>query len=69
VAPPEAVHRISQEADEVICLETPPVLYAIGYHFRDFSPVSDDDVIAVLRDTRAAHAEVGAGRSPGGSGS
>ena len=64
VAPPEAVRRISQEADEVVCLETPQVLYGIGCHFRDFSPVSDGDVIAVLRAARAPHAVARADWSP-----
>jgi predicted phosphoribosyltransferase len=61
VASPEALQRISVEADQVVCLETPPVLYAIGYHFRDFSPVTDDDVVAVLRDAPTARAAARAG--------
>jgi predicted phosphoribosyltransferase len=40
VASAEALRLIRQEADEVVCLETPAILYAIGYHFRDFSQVS-----------------------------
>lgn len=51
VASPEALARIRPEADEVVCLDTPAALYAIGLHFRDFSQVSDEDVVAVLRDT------------------
>jgi predicted phosphoribosyltransferase len=52
VASAEAVRLIGREADEVVCLETPAILYAIGYHFRDFSQVSDDDVVATLREAR-----------------
>ena len=52
VASTEALRLIRQEADEVVCLETPAFLYAIGYHFRDFSQVSDDDVVATLREAR-----------------
>ena len=52
VAAPDALRLISHEADEVVCLETPDVLYAIGYFFRDFAQVSDDEVIATLRDAR-----------------
>jgi putative phosphoribosyl transferase len=52
VSSPEILRRISQEADEVVCLETPDVLYAIGEHFVDFSAVSDDEVVAALRDAR-----------------
>ena len=50
VASGEALRLIRQEADEVICLETPAVFYAIGLHFRDFSQVSDEDVVATLRE-------------------
>ena len=64
VASSDAVRRISEEADQVVCLETPWELYAIGYHFRDFSPVTDDEVVAVLAAARTPHAAVGAGQSP-----
>jgi predicted phosphoribosyltransferase len=54
VASPDGLRLIDPEADEVVCLETPAVLYAIGYHFRDFSQVSDDEVVATLREARRA---------------
>ena len=60
VASAEALRLIRREADEVLCLETPAILYAIGYHFRDFSQVSDEDVVATLRDARRPHASTGA---------
>ena len=59
VAAPESLRLIGHEADEVVCLETPAILYAIGYHFRDFSPVSDDDVVATLREARRPGASTG----------
>ncbi len=52
VASAETLLLIRQEADEVVCLETPAILYAIGYHFRDFSQVSDEEVVATLREAR-----------------
>ena len=52
VASAETLRLIRQEADEVVCLETPAILYAIGYHFRDFSQVSDEEVVATLREAR-----------------
>ena len=52
VASKEALRLIRREADNVICLEVPSILYAIGLHFRDFSQVSDEDVIATLREAR-----------------
>jgi predicted phosphoribosyltransferase len=59
VASAEALHVIRQEADEVVCLETPAILYAIGYHFRDFSQVSDEEVVATLREARRPRAAAG----------
>lgn len=56
VASVEALRLIRGEADEVICLETPEILYAIGYHYRDFSQVSDEDVVATLRAARKPRA-------------
>lgn len=52
VAPAETLRLIRGEADDVVSLETPEILYAIGYYFNDFSQVSDDDVVATLREAR-----------------
>jgi predicted phosphoribosyltransferase len=52
VASAEALRLIRRETDEVVCLETPGILYAIGYHFRDFSQVTDEEVVATLREAR-----------------
>jgi predicted phosphoribosyltransferase len=60
VASTEALRLIRREADEVVSVETPTVLYAIGYHFRDFSQVSDEDVVATLREARRPRASTGA---------
>jgi predicted phosphoribosyltransferase len=48
VAPPDAVASLRQEADEVICLETPEYFGAIGFFYLDFSQVSDAEVTAIL---------------------
>ena len=60
VASSEALELIRREADEVVCLEAPAILYAIGYHFRDFSQVSDEDVVATLQDARRPGVSTGA---------
>lgn len=62
VASAEALRLIRQEADDVVCLETPAILYAIGYHFRDFSQVSDEEVVATLREARRPHETSGTSR-------
>ena len=51
VAPPETLERIAKEADEVVYLAAPPDFYAVGQFFQDFSQVSDEEVIAILRQT------------------
>lgn len=42
-------------ADEVVCLTPPADFYAVGQYYRDFPTVTDDEVIAVLRDDNATH--------------
>lgn len=64
VASAEAKRLIASEADEVVCLETPPLLAAIGYHFRDFSQVTDDEVVATLHEARLARKPVGVPADP-----
>ncbi|MDQ4045983.1 MAG: dienelactone hydrolase family protein, partial [Actinomycetota bacterium] len=36
------------EADDVVCLATPRNVTAIGYHYRDFSPTHDEEVLRLL---------------------
>jgi predicted phosphoribosyltransferase len=52
VCAPETVPRLSQLADELVCLETPADFVAVGMWYQDFSPTTDDDVIALLRRAR-----------------
>ena len=49
VAPPDSLKRIQESVDDIICLITPYQFYAVGYWYRDFAQVSDDEVIALLR--------------------
>lgn len=44
----EAVSLLSRDADEVICLDIPQNFYAVGEWYQDFSPISDEEVIALL---------------------
>jgi putative phosphoribosyl transferase len=53
VAPLQAVEELQQEADDVICLETPGYFGAIGFFYRDFSQVSDAEVSRLLEGMRA----------------
>jgi predicted phosphoribosyltransferase len=49
VAPPDTVAKLRREVDDLICLETPELFGAIGYFYRDFRQVSDEEVIATLK--------------------
>ena len=48
VAPPGWTRRFAGVADECVALETPPGFVAIGQFYADFSPTSDDEVVACL---------------------
>ena len=50
VGSPEAVAALSEVADEVRCLQTPTWLGAIGQFYRDFSQITDAQVVALLRE-------------------
>jgi predicted phosphoribosyltransferase len=49
VAPPATVARLGKEADEIVCLKAPADFYAVGQFFEDFSQVTDEDVVEILR--------------------
>ncbi len=52
VAPADSLVHIKAEADEVICLETPTIFYAIGQFYEDFAQVEDEEAIAILARCR-----------------
>lgn len=59
VAPREIVDNLRREADEVVCLRTPEPFHAVSQFYHDFSEVTDEDVIAILRRSRRAAAAAG----------
>jgi predicted phosphoribosyltransferase/dienelactone hydrolase len=44
----ESLGLVGREADEVICLQIPRELFAVGLCYEDFSPVSDAEVLALV---------------------
>jgi putative phosphoribosyl transferase len=50
VAPRETCAALALEVDEMVCLNTPDRFSAVGLWYRDFSPVSDEEVRALLGD-------------------
>jgi putative phosphoribosyl transferase len=61
VAPPETVVRLRSEADQVICLFSPPHFVAVGQWYEHFEQTSDREVSALLREaSRSSVQEPGA---------
>ena len=57
VAPVQTVEALRREADDVVCLETHEDFGAIGFYYRDFTQLSDEEVRRLLA---AATAHAGA---------
>jgi len=49
----EAVSMLAEEADLVVCLTVPRHLRGVGFWYRDFAPVSDEQVLALLAEAAA----------------
>lgn len=56
-----AVARASAVADRVVCLESPPLFYAVGQFYADFSQTTDDEVRRLLQATWAKFDAAGGG--------
>jgi putative phosphoribosyl transferase len=52
VAAPESVRALRGVADEIVCVETPPDLWAVGVGYEDFRPIADEHVAALLAHAR-----------------
>ncbi|WP_134671523.1 phosphoribosyltransferase [Halorussus marinus] len=50
VASPRSLATVRAEADEVVCVESPPEFDAVGRFYRSFEQVSDEAAMASLRD-------------------
>jgi putative phosphoribosyl transferase len=46
----DSVSMLAEEADQVVCLTVPRHLFGVGMWYRDFTPVSDAQVLALLAD-------------------
>jgi putative phosphoribosyl transferase len=49
VAPHEGVEALRSQVDELVCLAQPEPFGAIGYFYVDFHQLSDDEVVALMR--------------------
>lgn len=48
VAPTDSVAAMREEADEVVCIEDHDLFGAIGFYYRDFRQISDEEVTRTL---------------------
>ncbi|MGA2319190.1 MAG: phosphoribosyltransferase family protein [Solirubrobacteraceae bacterium] len=46
----ESISMLAEEADRVVCPLIPERLYGVGMWYRDFAPVSDEEVVALLAE-------------------
>lgn len=49
VCPPDTAEIFRKEVDEFLCLNEPPDFYAVGAYYEDFSQVSDEEVIELIK--------------------
>ena len=48
VGSPESVESLRKEADEVICLLQPELMWAVGFWYKHFEPTSDGEIAKLL---------------------
>jgi len=63
VAPPDTVEALRSEADRLVCLSSPARFRALGYFYRNFEQLSDEDVLAAM--DKARHPRDTGGRKGG----
>ncbi|HEX8901891.1 phosphoribosyltransferase [Vitreimonas sp.] len=59
VAAPETAAELKTLADDVVCLDTPARFGAVGFFYRDFHQLEDDEVIALLASSGEATTHCG----------
>jgi putative phosphoribosyl transferase len=52
VAPRDTLAALREEADEIVCLDSPTPFVAVGAHYADFAQLSDAEVVALLEQSR-----------------
>lgn len=56
VAAPDTIEELRREVDDVVCLQMPAMLQAIGLWYHDFRQISTEEVVAALEASRATNA-------------
>ena len=50
VGPKETVKALEEEVDELVCLATPEIFYAVGQFYQEFGQTSDEEVVEILQE-------------------
>ena len=58
VGPPDTVARLSEEVDRLVCLDTPPLFWAVGAFYAIFDQTSDEEVMRLLRESQGETSDV-----------
>ncbi len=53
----QTAEALAAEVDDLVCLETPPDLGAIGFWYRDFEQTTDGEVVELLERARREYEE------------
>jgi len=61
----EACNRLRKEADDLVCLATPELFFAVGEWYRDFQQVSDTEVQSLLAESHRQFRKHPASRAAG----
>lgn len=59
VAPPDTLARLAPEAEEIVVLEEPEWMAAVGQFYRDFTQTEDEEVVRLLTDAQRWLGHVG----------
>jgi putative phosphoribosyl transferase len=54
----DAVRQLAEEADETVCLRLPSDFRAVGQFYHNFEPVSDQEMLEILKEARRRKEEV-----------
>ena len=52
VGPPDAIARLKEGVDRLVCLDTPQPFWAVGAFYEVFDQTSDEEVVRLLRESR-----------------
>ena len=50
VGPEDTIQTLSSEADQVVCLYTPDLFWAVGAYYAVFDQTPDEEVIRLLQE-------------------